>query len=127
MSKVHEVVELLVKRVESNPEEFSTRFSRWQNAIADIAEYGTDEDRKALDDALYELRMREVHGRVLKQLLNGDALNEQVLAGAVHATRNAAQQVSAQQLQNAYAQLQNQTGSQVSSSLLGSLQSKYPK
>ena len=71
----HEVVKLLVARMESNPEEFSSdneRFSdRWERYISDIEAFGNEADKAALNAKLRDIWMVKIHEKVLDELLNG--------------------------------------------------------
>lgn len=71
----HDVVKLLLARMESHPEEFKlerTKYpSRWADILINIAEYGTAADNALLDVAIYKIRMSEVHEQVMEELCNG--------------------------------------------------------
>lgn len=72
----HDVVKLLVKRMESHPEEFSSdkeRFSdRWERYISDIEAFGNEADKAALNAKLRDIWMVKIHEQVLDELLNGE-------------------------------------------------------
>lgn len=73
MSKeLHPVVELLLARMNSHPEEFANGASRWGWMINDIMDHGTDEERAALKEGLRPIRLQEVHEVVLDELCNGE-------------------------------------------------------
>jgi len=71
----HDVVKLLLARMESHPEEFkrgrSKYHNRWSDILVNIAEYGTAVDNALLDAAVYKIRMGEVHEQVMEELCNG--------------------------------------------------------
>lgn len=72
----HEVVKLLLARMESHPEEFeggmSNRHTRWRKALEDVFSNLTDEEAKPLQSALNKVRLDEIHKSVMDELLNGD-------------------------------------------------------
>ena len=79
--KVHPLVELVLARIESHPEEFKA-FSgpenilrpaiRWDDAIYTINNHGSKADKDALNAKLDAMRMEEAHARMLDELLNGE-------------------------------------------------------
>jgi hypothetical protein len=76
MSEPHEVVTLLLKRMESHPEEFRVAdapfHDRWYDHVNSINAYGNEADKAALATGLREIRLAETHERVMDELLNGD-------------------------------------------------------
>lgn len=72
----HEVVKLLLARMESHPEEFeggmSNRHTRWRKALEDVFSNLTDEEAKPLKSALSKVRLDEIHKNVMDELLNGE-------------------------------------------------------
>lgn len=72
----HEVVKLLLARMESHPEEFeggmSNRHTRWRRALEDVFSNLTGEEAKPLKSALSKIRLDEIHKNVMEELLNGD-------------------------------------------------------
>lgn len=76
--ELHEVVRLLLARMETHPDEF-TRWeksypstNRWAAALDEIFEHGSDAEEKALRDALRVVRLAEIHDEVLDELYNGE-------------------------------------------------------
>lgn len=76
--ELHEVVRLLIARMETHPKEF-TRWeknypstNRWAAALDEIFEHGSDAEEKALRDALRVVRLAEIHDEVLDELYNGE-------------------------------------------------------
>jgi hypothetical protein len=71
----HAVVRLLLKRMESHPEEFkrvnSLFGSRWSGYVNDIEELGSETDKAAIGKAIQTIRMDEIHEAVMDELLNG--------------------------------------------------------
>lgn len=73
MSEMHEVVKLLLARMESHPEEFLWETgNRWQSTLGSVREYGTPEEIEALDAALRIIMLQQAHEGMLDELLNGD-------------------------------------------------------
>ena len=67
MDNVHPVVQLLAKRMESHPEEFTK--GRWGMWVSALMEMATPEEKLLLRKA----RMDEIHEEVMDELLNGEA------------------------------------------------------
>jgi len=70
----HAVVRLLLKRMESHPEEFKRikMFgSRWSEYVNDIEELGSEADKAAIGKAMQNIRMNEIHEAVMDELVNG--------------------------------------------------------
>ena len=70
--ELHPVVELLLARMKSHPEEFANGASRWGWMINDIMGHGTDEECAALKAGLRPIRLQAVHELVLDELCNGE-------------------------------------------------------
>lgn len=81
--ELHDVVKLLLARMESHPEEFRDEYlmadlqptighERWDRALRAINQYGTPEDKQAIIKVLGAIRMDQVHEWTLDELLNGD-------------------------------------------------------
>lgn len=62
-------VELLLKRMETHPEEF-TEQGKWTRIIQEIHKYAEPEESKALNDALKALMMQRVTELVLEGLVD---------------------------------------------------------
>ena len=79
---IHPVVELLIARMESHPEEFrddylmseltSTGSGRWYKAIRAIRDHGLERDVETLNAALSKIHMQQIHDWVMDELFNGD-------------------------------------------------------
>lgn len=116
----HDVVKLLLARMESHPEEFRLKqgrnHSRWFDHINAVNSYGNEVDKAALNAKLRDLRLSEIHEQVMDELCNGperrrmeegDQEYERHLAQAVRhgqqiTTKQMAQQVQ-QNLDTAFA------------------------
>jgi hypothetical protein len=67
MSEPHDVVKLLVARMESHPEEFSADSGRWAEWLDQLIPFLTEEERVLLRGPM----MQTLHEEVLDELLNG--------------------------------------------------------
>lgn len=63
----HDVVKLLVARMESNPEEFDDDDGRWAQWLDELLPFVTEEERVMLRKPM----MQTIHEEVLDELLNG--------------------------------------------------------
>lgn len=69
----HEVVKLLLARMESHPEEFTNATDRgWGRQIDLINVYGNEADVAAINAGMRNVRLAEAHSEVMDELLNGD-------------------------------------------------------
>ena len=71
----HAVVRLLLKRMESHPEEFrrdrGAFLDRWAIFVSDIDDFGSTEDKAVMREAMRKFRMDEIHEAVMNELVNG--------------------------------------------------------
>jgi len=89
-------VELLLKRMETHPEEF-TDYGKWVSIMQEIHKYAEPEESKALNDALKTLMMQKVTERVLEGLVDPKSESNPYLVkpsatglgGATHARSSA--------------------------------------
>jgi hypothetical protein len=83
--ELHAVVRLLLKRMKSHPEEFTyvasgadgirsplRGINRWDAYLQDISEGGNEAEKAAIHKGLREIRLGEIHERVMDELINGD-------------------------------------------------------
>lgn len=82
---MHKVVELILKRMESHPEEFVD--ARMKQMIEPYRQYLTTEEKEALKSKEREIHLDTLHVRVMKQILA-----EKEVAVDIEAYRTAAQQ-----------------------------------
>jgi hypothetical protein len=72
----HEVVKLLLARMESHPEEFRVAdapfHDRWYDHINGVHAYGNEADKAAIAAKLRDIRLDEIHERVMDEMLNGE-------------------------------------------------------
>jgi hypothetical protein len=80
---IHPVVELLIARMESHPEEFKDDYlmselspangsGRWLRATQAIQDHGSKRDVEALNAALSKIYMQYIHDWVMDELFNGE-------------------------------------------------------
>ena len=67
MAEIHPAVELLIKRMKSNPEEFTE--GRW-NWVEQFERHYTKEDTEAFETEFRKIAMEELHKKVMKQILD---------------------------------------------------------
>jgi hypothetical protein len=82
-NEIHPVVELLIARMESHPEEFKDDYlmsevspangsGRWLRATQAIQDHGSKRDVEALNAALSKIYMQYIHEWTMDELLNGE-------------------------------------------------------
>jgi len=69
--ELHAVTRLLLKRMESHPEEFTRGTNRWGGFVEGILEYGNEAEKTALNAAMRDIRLGEIHEWVMDELLTG--------------------------------------------------------
>lgn len=72
---MHIAIELLLKRMESNPGEFvkgNRRHAKWERIISKYMEYVNPEDKKILNEKYGELQLNQMHKEIMAELLYGD-------------------------------------------------------
>ncbi len=80
--EVHPLVELLVARAKSHPEEFNeernplTPTDRWWRALDTVSRSGTDADKAVIASTVGRIAMDKAHEWALDELLNGDERRE---------------------------------------------------
>jgi hypothetical protein len=83
MTEFHDVVKLLLARMESHPEEFventgngdiisDGKGDRWWRVLTYVEDYGTDEEQKAIQAGMREVKLRKAHEIMMDELLNGE-------------------------------------------------------
>jgi hypothetical protein len=91
--QLHDLTKMLLTRLESNPEEFSTGKSRsnfkWYYAVEAVREHGAKLDKETLNAALHKFQMDEAHVAALKLLMDAaDNQNERVGQGSTRVQHN---------------------------------------
>lgn len=81
---LHPVVQLLLARMESHPDEFvpenrdegyilrAVEANRWWRAMSEVQEYANEQEKKAIAAKLRELRLQQAHEWAMDELCNGD-------------------------------------------------------
>lgn len=131
----HPLVDLMLERMKTHPEEFEDQCTRWDEALSAIDEYATPEQKARVNRALGDIMLDEAHRDALDELLNGEQRRAE--AKAEEAAKDAALQQAMQQAKQQMAQQMQQdhdnailaklgqyaqAGSGLGPSTLGSLQ-----
>lgn len=77
--ELHDVVKLLLARMETHPEEFvadlseaDSREYRWWQVIREVRESGTIEEKDAIQAGLRKIKLQRAHEIMMDELCNGD-------------------------------------------------------
>ena len=76
---MHPAVELLIKRMESNPDEFAKGNPRarvWDKLITDYDPYMTEGEKKTVQHAYSEIQMNQMHKQIMAELLKTEQKTE---------------------------------------------------
>lgn len=76
-NKNHPLVDLMLARMDSNPEEFDGGIGRWAPAVADIEEYALPEQAALIKAKIAAIRLDAAHHRAMDELLNGEERRRQ--------------------------------------------------
>lgn len=77
---MHVAIELLMKRMESNPDEFvkgHSRHLKWELIIEKYMEFVNPEDKKILTEKYSALQLDQMHKDVMAELLYGEESREE--------------------------------------------------
>jgi hypothetical protein len=72
---MHPAIELLMKRMESNPDEFvkgHSRHPKWERIIEKYMEFVNPEDKKILKEKYSALQLDQMHRDIMAELLYGE-------------------------------------------------------
>jgi hypothetical protein len=81
---MHDVVKLMLARMESHPHEFvpddegdayiirDVEVDRWWRAMSEVKEYANEEEKKAIAAKLRTLRLQKAHEWAMDELCNGE-------------------------------------------------------
>jgi hypothetical protein len=72
MSEPHEVVKLLLKRMDSHPEEFKSRVDRWDTVLVKVLEHANEAEIAAIHASIRNIRLGEAHEDMMDELCNGE-------------------------------------------------------
>lgn len=71
--ELHPAVQLLLKRMDSHPEEFAARgMYRWESIYSDINQVASQSEKQAMKAKLRAIKMEAIHKRMMEQLLTED-------------------------------------------------------
>ena len=75
---MHQAVELILKRMDSNPDEFTgDSKDRWMRTLKRYEAFFSDEERKAIAEKQNAIMMKEFHNEVMGELLYGEERRQQ--------------------------------------------------
>jgi len=72
---MHPAIDLLIKRMESNPDEFvkgHDRHPKWERIIEKYMEFVNPEDKKVLKEKYSALQLDQMHKEIMAELLHGE-------------------------------------------------------
>lgn len=118
----HDVVKLLLKRMDSHPGEFSDTSNmvsdeyntisegsdRWWRSLAIIREWGSEEEKRTINARLRKIKLNEAHNIAMDELLNGDErrAKQRAQEDAYKTYARQAQLQQQVQMQHQYTQMQ---------------------
>ena len=65
---MHPAIELILARMESNPEEFMNTKDRWGDIITELNKYTTEEERRLVFEKMRSIRLDAVHKQIMQEL-----------------------------------------------------------
>jgi len=65
---MHPAIELILARMESNPEEFMSTRDRWGDIITELNKYTTEEERRLVFEKMRSIRLDAVHKQIMQEL-----------------------------------------------------------
>jgi uncharacterized damage-inducible protein DinB len=98
----HPLVDLMLERMKTHPEEFEGEGNRWNDALVAIHQWAAPEQKEQVDRALGDIMLDEAHRDALDELLNGEQRRAE--AKAEQAAKDAALQQAIQQAKQQMAQ-----------------------
>lgn len=69
---MHSATELILARMESNPEEFVMGTSRWSNILNKLSEFAQKDEWKVVLARWNEIRMDQLHRHIMQELCAPD-------------------------------------------------------
>lgn len=77
--ELHDVVKLLLARMETHPEEFGENLvvngsleARWWTIVREVREYGNKAEREAIEAAMRKVKLQHAHEMMMDELCNGE-------------------------------------------------------
>lgn len=92
--KHHPLVDLMLERMKTHPEEFEGEGNRWNDALVAIHQWAAPEQREQVDRAIGDIRLDKAYNEAMDELLNGEQRRAEAKAEeeAAIAAKNAALQ-----------------------------------
>lgn len=90
----HPLVDLMLERMKSHPEEFEGEGNRWVEALIAIHKWATPEQQEQVDRAIGNIKLDKAYNEAMDELLNGEQRRAEMKAEeeAAIAAKNAALQ-----------------------------------
>ena len=87
---LHPVVDLMLARMKSNPEEFADRYGgRWSDTLMQITDCGSDAEIEAIREGTRSIILDRAHAQAMDELLNGDERRAKAERNLMAANRTA--------------------------------------
>jgi hypothetical protein len=87
---LHPVVDLMLARMKSNPEEFADRYGgRWSDILMQITDCGSDAEIEAIREGTRSIILDKAHTQAMDELLNGDERRAKAERNLMAANRTA--------------------------------------
>jgi hypothetical protein len=87
---LHPVVDLMLARMKSNPEEFAERYGgRWSDILMQITDCGSDAEIEAIREGTRSIILDKAHAQAMDELLNGDERRAKAERNLMAANRTA--------------------------------------
>ena len=88
--ELHPVVDLMLARMKSNPEEFAERYGgRWSDILTHITDCGSDAEVEAIREGTRSIILDRAHAQAMDELLNGDERRAKAERNLMAANRTA--------------------------------------
>lgn len=121
----HPLIELMLARMESHPEEFEAHhatlhLSRWDTILREMQEHTTEEEKVAIAAKLRIIRMDTLHREAMDELLNGEERRRKYAEDEAQYASTMQTATASGTLQT-YNQLQNAYSNQSALGLVGSI------
>jgi hypothetical protein len=113
MSEPHEVVKLLIKRMESHPEEFKKDADRWDRVLVEVLEHADEAEIAAIHASIRNIRLGEAHEDMMDELCNGEERRRKEVEDREYELHLAHAVMQQKQQQQALAQQQKAYVSQI--------------
>lgn len=98
----HPLVDLMLERMKTHPEEFEGEGNRWNDALVAIHQWAAPEQKEQVDRAIGDIRLDKAYNEAMDELFNGEQRRAE--AKAEQAAKDAALQQAMQQAKQQMAQ-----------------------